>query len=147
MIFQYVRNPTIPGEDGKICIWRANDLQLMQTLKSSSRVTAVAAHPSGKILLSAHGDKTIRMWDLTKGTPAWHMKLALNVDSLSWSGGIKKNRKKKGEDGGNQEGAEEELEEEEAEEPGQFFAILPQDGKNVQIVSVATGDVEVRIYI
>ena len=57
------------GEDGKLCVWRAHDLELLSTLAKSQPVTAMAVDPAEKILLTAHRDMRIRMWGLENGKP------------------------------------------------------------------------------
>lgn len=57
------------GEDGKLCVWRKHDLELLSCLAKSSPVTALAVDGGEKILISAHRDMRIRMWSLESGNP------------------------------------------------------------------------------
>jgi WD40 repeat protein len=95
-------------------VWKKTGLELLTTIKCPTAVTALAIHPSGKILLSGEQNKSVKMWDLRKGTPGAHMVSDIGVvESLSWSA------------------------------CGKYFAVLSQDGKKVQVVAPESGDVEV----
>jgi hypothetical protein len=71
---------------------------------------------TGKILLTAH-KKTdfkapfVQLWDLTRGTSAAMLPLALNVQSVCWSGS------------------------------GSHYALLPEDGLNIQVLEGSTSAV------
>lgn len=54
------------GDDGRICIWRTKDWEVMGELKGhkTGGITDLSIHPSGKIAISAGGDRTLRLWNL-----------------------------------------------------------------------------------
>lgn len=105
------------GEDGKICIWSYSDLRLSKTFSGNAPVTAMALHPSGRVLLSAHKSENkrrpfITLWDLTRGTSAMSLDLDLNIQSVAWSGS------------------------------GDRYALLPEDGLNIQVLERTTSSVQ-----
>ena len=114
------------GADGKLCIWRMSDLQLLgKPIKTKTGVSAISIHPTGKLLLSAHhsyagvdegaedGSNRARlhMWDLTTASSAWNMDLTMRVERLAWN------------------------------LSGSHFLMLPEDGRCLQIVEPATGKI------
>ncbi|KAJ3344123.1 hypothetical protein HDU93_003286 [Gonapodya sp. JEL0774] len=53
------------GEDGKLCVWRTRDWELVKEMKGhSGKVIDMAVHPSGKVALTIGDDKTLRCWNL-----------------------------------------------------------------------------------
>eukprot|EP00516_Mucochytrium_quahogii_P003923 CAMPEP_0203755306 /NCGR_PEP_ID=MMETSP0098-20131031/8770_1 /ASSEMBLY_ACC=CAM_ASM_000208 /TAXON_ID=96639 /ORGANISM=" , Strain NY0313808BC1" /LENGTH=364 /DNA_ID=CAMNT_0050646707 /DNA_START=9 /DNA_END=1100 /DNA_ORIENTATION=+ len=60
------------GRDGKLCVWRCKDWNLVSELKGhkAGPVTSLAVHPTGKIALSTSKDNSIRMWNLENARPA-----------------------------------------------------------------------------
>lgn len=64
------------SEDGTICIFRARDWVLLQSMKGhKGHVNCVAVHPSKKVALSVGKDRTLRMWDFMRGKGSASMKL------------------------------------------------------------------------
>jgi protein MAK11 len=65
------------SSDGNICVYRCPDWPLLATLKGhKDAVTAIAVHPSGKVLLSVGKDCTFRIWDLVSAKCALTTKMA-----------------------------------------------------------------------
>lgn len=54
------------GDDGRICIWRTKDWEVLGELKGhkAGGILDLSIHPSGKIAISAGGDRTLRLWNL-----------------------------------------------------------------------------------
>lgn len=65
------------GDDGRICIWRTKDWEVMGELKGhkTGGITDMSIHPSGKIAISAGGDRTLRLWNLMTCKKASVMKV------------------------------------------------------------------------
>jgi len=56
------------GADGRICVWRVKDWELLHRMKGNGApVTAIAVHPSRRLAVSGSQDGTVCMWDLLKG--------------------------------------------------------------------------------
>ncbi|CAG4950577.1 unnamed protein product [Colias eurytheme] len=67
------------SDDGSIIVTRTGNWQLEKVWKKAhggQPVTAIAVHPSDKLVLSLGGDKTLRTWNLIKGRPAFTINLA-----------------------------------------------------------------------
>merc|ERR1719498_2182310 len=45
----------------------------------------MAAHPSGRMLASGGRDKSLRLWDLTRGTSAANLSIGSSADALAWA--------------------------------------------------------------
>lgn len=74
------------GDDGQVCIWRGGDWELLLKFKAHKvGVAAVAAHPSGRLMASAGRDRTIRLWDLTRGTSAANLAVEAVAEVLEWA--------------------------------------------------------------
>ncbi|KXS19819.1 WD40 repeat-like protein [Gonapodya prolifera JEL478] len=64
------------GEDGKVCVWRSKDWELVKELKGhKGKVLDMAVHPSGRVALTVGEDKTLRCWNLTNASLALTAKL------------------------------------------------------------------------
>ncbi|KAF8820377.1 WD domain, G-beta repeat-containing protein [Cardiosporidium cionae] len=73
-------------EDGSLCLWRASDWELLRILKGhKGAVSSVAIHPSGRLAISCGNDKTIRLWDLLRGTCAMTSPLIHVPLYVGWS--------------------------------------------------------------
>ncbi|CAD7927834.1 unnamed protein product [Amoebophrya sp. A25] len=97
------------GDDGRICFWRAQDLEQLHKVQTKS-VVALATDQEEKILLSAHSDNKLRMWDMRNAQPVWHLGLDLPIVDLAFE--------------------------------SKHLAILPRDGRNIQIVNAPTSAVQ-----
>ncbi|XP_038206324.1 p21-activated protein kinase-interacting protein 1-like [Zerene cesonia] len=67
------------SDDGSIIVTRTGNWQIEKVWKKAhggQPVTAVAVHPSDKLVLSLGGDRTLRTWNLIKGRPAFTINLA-----------------------------------------------------------------------
>lgn len=59
------------SDDGKICVWRVKDWEVLSELKGhSGTVNDIAIHPTGRVALSVGNDKTMRLWNLMTGKKA-----------------------------------------------------------------------------
>lgn len=69
------------SDDGKICIWRARDWEVLGELKGhqAGGINDLAIHPSGRIAISAGGDHTLRLWNLMTARKASVLKLGRDV--------------------------------------------------------------------
>lgn len=64
------------SEDGTLAIWRTKDWELMKDMRGhTGAVNSVAIHPSGQIAVSVARDRTMRLWDLTKGRQSFIKKM------------------------------------------------------------------------
>ncbi|CAD7927546.1 unnamed protein product [Amoebophrya sp. A120] len=97
------------GEDGKICFWRRGDLELLLKVQTKG-VVSLACDREEKILVSAHSDNKVRMWDMKDGKPVWHLGLDLPLTDVCFD--------------------------------KEHLALLPRDGRNVQIVHAPTSAVD-----
>lgn len=76
-------------EDSNIYIYecKASNMTKVKTLKGhKDAVTAMDAHPSGKILLSISKDNTMRTWNLIKGRCAYVTNIGIQAHLIKWSG-------------------------------------------------------------
>ncbi|CAK9098234.1 p21-activated protein kinase-interacting protein 1-like (PAK1-interacting protein 1-like) [Durusdinium trenchii] len=77
------------GNDGKLCLWRCKDWNLVSTLKGHKPgpVTSIAVHPSGSAALSTSKDNSLRMWNLENARPASRHRLEKFkvLDMATWS--------------------------------------------------------------
>lgn len=74
------------SDDGTIAIVRTSDWELLKSLKGHiGPISAIAIHPSGKILLSVGHDMTLKTWDLTRGVLALSTKLHAACEKVAWS--------------------------------------------------------------
>ena len=51
--------------------WATEDWEEIKSLRHPSSVRDISVHPSGKILLSVGGDKTLRAWDFLEQRASW----------------------------------------------------------------------------
>lgn len=73
------------GDDGQVCIWRCSDWELLLKFRGhKAGVSCVAAHPSGRLMATAGRDRTLRLWDLTRGTSAANLSLDAVAEVLEW---------------------------------------------------------------
>lgn len=65
------------SDDGKICIWRMKDWEVLGELKghNAGGINDLAIHPTGRIAISAGGDHTLRLWNLMTAKKASVLKL------------------------------------------------------------------------
>lgn len=77
------------SDDGNIIVWRNHDWTPLLTMRGhKGRINSISTHPSGRVALSVSRDKFLRLWDLTKGKPAFVN--ALPVEGLQVKyGGVK----------------------------------------------------------
>mmetsp|Transcript_45997 Transcript_45997/g.127727 ORF Transcript_45997/g.127727 Transcript_45997/m.127727 type:complete len:444 (-) Transcript_45997:391-1722(-) len=62
------------GEDGQMYIWRSSDWELLLKFRAhKAGVASTAVHPSGRMMASSGRDRTVRLWDLTRGTSAAYL--------------------------------------------------------------------------
>lgn len=74
------------AEDGTLALFRARDWAVLRTLRGhAGRVNAVGVHPSGKLALSVGSDRTLRLWDLMRGTGAASTKLGKGVSGRAFA--------------------------------------------------------------
>lgn len=77
------------SDDGNIIVWRTHDWVPMLTMRGhKGRINSIATHPSGRVALSVSRDKYLRLWDLTKGKPAFVNALPTEGLLVKW-GGVK----------------------------------------------------------
>jgi hypothetical protein len=73
-------------ESGTICVWDCVSWEPMLSVRGhKGRVNSFAVHPTGKVALSAGSDKSVRLWDLTKGRPIHTSKLAADPTVIKWA--------------------------------------------------------------
>jgi len=74
------------SDDGFVCIWRTHDFELLLKFRAHKlAVAAFAIHPSGRLLATAGRDRSVRLWDLTRGTSAASLKVDVVAEALKWS--------------------------------------------------------------
>ena len=74
------------AEDGKICVYRLKDWELLKTLIGhKTAVKDIDVHPSGKILLSIAKGKILFCWDLMTGKKAYSLKLQSEAEKVKWT--------------------------------------------------------------
>ncbi|VVT51917.1 uncharacterized protein SAPINGB_P003256 [Magnusiomyces paraingens] len=76
------------GDDGKICLWRTRDWEVLGELKGhkAGGITDISIHPSGKIAISAGGDHTLRLWNLMTCRKASVLKLGRDLPrKVQWT--------------------------------------------------------------
>eukprot|EP01138_Halocafeteria_seosinensis_P014706 gb/GECG01015012.1/.p1 GENE.gb/GECG01015012.1/~~gb/GECG01015012.1/.p1 ORF type:complete len:480 (+),score=51.43 gb/GECG01015012.1/:1-1440(+) len=75
------------SKDGTICIWRCHDWLCLHTVRGEHKgvVNDIAVHNSGRLALSVSGDRSLILWDLTKGRPAYKTKLSQIPKRVIWS--------------------------------------------------------------
>lgn len=69
------------SDDGRICIWRSKDWEVLGELKGhkAGGINDLAIHPSGRIAISAGNDHTLRLWNLMTARKASVLKLGRDV--------------------------------------------------------------------
>lgn len=76
------------GDDGKICLWRTKDWEVLGELKGhkAGGINDISIHPSGKIAISAGGDHTLRLWNLMTCRKASVLKLGRDLPrKVQWT--------------------------------------------------------------
>lgn len=73
-------------ETGKILVWSAPHWHNLPTMTGHyDRVNSISVHPSGVLALSVSKDKSLRLWDLSKGVAAHTNKLDQEAFFVKWS--------------------------------------------------------------
>ncbi|GIL89377.1 hypothetical protein Vretifemale_17193 [Volvox reticuliferus] len=73
--------------DGAINIWRCKDWEHLKVMRGhKASINSLAVHQSGRVALSVARDKTIRMWNLSKGRTSYTAPLESEAD---WVGFLK----------------------------------------------------------
>lgn len=73
--------------DGQVCIWSRRKWDLLLKFRAhKAPLTCIAIHPTGRLMASAGRDKTLRLWDLTRGTAAANLSTDDSMETLAWSG-------------------------------------------------------------
>ncbi|KAF5094902.1 hypothetical protein D0Z03_001961 [Geotrichum reessii] len=69
------------SDDGKICIWRTKDWEVLGELQGhkAGGINDLSIHPSGRIAISAGNDHTLRLWNLMTARKASVLKLKKDV--------------------------------------------------------------------
>lgn len=76
------------SEDASICCWNMATVSCDKKLKGHRQaINSISVHPSGKLMLSAGRDKTVRTWNLIKGRLAFVTNLREAADLVRWSPG------------------------------------------------------------
>lgn len=52
------------GEDGKICIWKCKQWDLVHKFDAESSVVDMCIHPTGRILITSTKDNKVQFWNL-----------------------------------------------------------------------------------
>lgn len=74
------------GADGKVCVWRCSDWELLLKFRAhKAAVVCLAVHPSGRSMASAGRDSGLRLWDMTRGTSAASLTTEGAIEVLEWS--------------------------------------------------------------
>lgn len=74
------------GEDGQVCLWRCNDWEVLLKFRAHKLgIADLAVHPSGRLMATAGRDKTVRLWDLTRGTSAANVPVEEAFEYVQWS--------------------------------------------------------------
>ncbi|PVV03067.1 hypothetical protein BB560_002472 [Smittium megazygosporum] len=72
--------------DGKICIYRTTDWEILKVLRGhSDEVNDIAIHPSGKLAISVSKDRTAIVWNLLTGHKATRTKLDSEGESIRFN--------------------------------------------------------------
>ncbi|KYQ92643.1 hypothetical protein DLAC_06638 [Tieghemostelium lacteum] len=72
--------------DKTISIWRVSDWECLKVMQGpKGAINSLSIHPSGKVALSVSKDKRLFLWDITKGTSAYFMKLPSEGFLIKWS--------------------------------------------------------------
>lgn len=79
------------GGDGKVCLWRSKDWEIMAELKGhKGPVNDVSVHHTGKIALSVGEDKQVILWNLMTARKASAQKLPYIGRKIQWLPGSNK---------------------------------------------------------
>jgi len=74
------------GEDGQVCLWRCGDWELLFKFRAHKvAVACLVVHPSGRLMASGGRDRSLRLWDLMRGTAAAHLVIDHVPEVLDWS--------------------------------------------------------------
>lgn len=78
------------SDDKSICVWQCRDWSLLKRLTAhSAAVLDVAVHRSARVAISVARDRTLFMWNLSKGKVAFSAKTkAAPATSVRWAPGI-----------------------------------------------------------
>ena len=73
-------------EKGHILVWKVKHWEQLPSLQGhTGRVNSISVHPKGSLALSTSQDKTLKLWDLAKGTVVHTNKLKFEADFVAWS--------------------------------------------------------------
>ena len=72
---------------GSLCVWRTRDWSLLKTMEAhNASILAVAAHPTGMLAISTSEDRSILMWDLSRGKVVFSAKTkGFPISRVVWS--------------------------------------------------------------
>merc|ERR1719221_1363500 len=71
---------------GQACIWKSGTWDVKLKFKAHKEgVVCIAIHPSGRLMATAGKEKTVRLWDLIRGTSAANLAVTDIVETLEWS--------------------------------------------------------------
>ena len=76
------------SEDGMVAIYtkQSRDWECVQKLRAHKRgVTAIAVHPTGKLLMSAGNDRKLKLWDLVRGNLSYAEPSKFVIEGIKWS--------------------------------------------------------------
>ncbi|KAK7501213.1 hypothetical protein BaRGS_00007698 [Batillaria attramentaria] len=74
------------SEDSTLCVWKVSGWEPVRTFKGhKGAVNCVSVHPSGKLALTVSRDRSLRLWNLVDGRPAFTSNIKHDADLVVWS--------------------------------------------------------------